>query len=239
MKRYQNPDIFEHLAISYALGTLQGKARQRFEALQARHLYLRAVTAAWQQQLAPLVQLLPETPPPARVWDNISQELGLAQAASVAGTGGWWNRYRGFLPWAMTGLASVVAAVITVLLLNMDTQPEVYMATLKSAKQQDKMMVAMVYHDRMEVAFDMPANTLPETRGMMPTLWCIHKDNNLPPLRMGSLDAGGDRRMSIDRKTWRDLASVKEFAISLEPMDKPPATQPLGEVVFVGKLKAM
>ena len=48
MKRYQNPDIFEHLAMSYALGTLQGKARLRFEKLMSKHLYLRAVTYAYQ-----------------------------------------------------------------------------------------------------------------------------------------------------------------------------------------------
>lgn len=237
MKRYQNPDIFEHLAMSYVLGTLQGKARQRFEALQARHLYLRAVTAAYQQRFAPLAQLLPEEPPPARVWDGISRKLALEQPAAATFPR-WWNRYQDWLPWAMTAFASVTAAVITVLLLNVDTQPDVYMATLKSASQQDKMLVAMVYHDRLEVAFDMPANALPAENNMMPTLWGIHKDKTHAPMRVGELSAD-DHRFQIDRQTWRSLAEIKEFAISMEPMDKPPADKPLGKVMFTGKLQPM
>ncbi|WP_308874106.1 hypothetical protein [Thiothrix subterranea] len=81
MKRYQKPDIFEHLAMSYALGTLQGKARLRFEKLMRKHLYLRAVTNAYQQQFAPLAALIPSETPPARVWNAISKELQLGKSA--------------------------------------------------------------------------------------------------------------------------------------------------------------
>lgn len=240
MKRYQNPAIFEHLAMSYALGTLQGKARLRFEALQAKHLYLRAVTASYQQQLAPLVELLPSETPPPRVWQNISKALVLPLPAGVAPTP-WLDTLKGFLPWSLTALAAMLASIFTVLLLNVERQPDVYMAMLKSTEKQDKMMVAMVYHDKMEIAFDMPVGALPSTLDthMMPTFWCIPKDKAAKPMRMGTLAVEGEHRMPIDKQTWQAMGHIDTFAISLEPMDQPPSPVPMGQVVFSGKLAAL
>lgn len=239
MKRYQNPDIFEHLAMSYALGTLQGKARLRFEKLQAQHLYLRAVTDAYQQQFAPLAELLPTEQPPTRVWQKISKELALKQPANAQPA--WLATLKAYLPWSMAALASLTAVVMVTLLLNPNDQPTAYLAMLKSTGQQDKMMVAMVYHDKMEIAVDMPAGTLPSSADthMMPTFWCILKNKNMKPMRMGTLAEGSNHRMPIDRKIWKDMANVEKFAVSLEPMDEPPSATPQGKVVFSGELAAL
>lgn len=235
MKRYQNPDIFEYLAMSYALGTLQGKARLRFEKLMSRHLYLRAVTHAYQQQFAPLANLLPEEQPPARVWNAISQQLQLGKTTTARKN--WLANVWSYVP--VAAFASIAASVATVLLLNVGNQTNVYMANMKSPLQQDKMMVAMVYHDTMEIAFDMPVGALPVKDDMMPTVWCIPKDSNKPPMRMGTLTAKGENRMPIDKATWKEMANVSQFAISLEPMNKPPSEAPQGEVIFNGDLAAL
>ena len=240
MNRYQNPVIFEHLAMSYALGTLQGKARLRFETLQTRHLYLRTVTEGYQQQFAPLVALLPREAPPPRVWQRISKELALEQVASVP-AGGWLARLHAWLPWSMTAFASMAAAVFTVLLLNGDPQPDAYMAALLSTAHQDKMLVAMVKRDTMEISFAMPQGALPspaETH-LMPTVWCIPKNKGDKLMRMGTLAEGGDYRLPIDQQTWQDMAHIETFAISLEPMNQAPSPVPMGEVIFSGKLAAL
>ncbi|SEA87192.1 Anti-sigma-K factor RskA [Thiothrix caldifontis] len=235
MKRYQNPDIFEHLAMSYALGTLQGKARIRFEKLMRKHLYLRAVTNAYQQQFAPLANLIPSETPPARVWNAISKELQLGKAAAPRKS--WFASVWSHVP--VAAFAAVVASVGTVLLLNLNNQPDIYMANMKTPVQQDKMMVVMVYHETMEIAFDMPSGALPVKDDMMPTVWCIPKDSNKPPMRMGTLTAQGENRMPIDKATWKEMANVSQFAISLEPMDKPPSDTPQGKVIFSGELAAL
>jgi anti-sigma-K factor RskA len=240
MNRYHNPVIFEHLAMSYALGTLQGKARQRFEALQARHLYLRAVTEGYQQQFAPLVALLPSETPPPRVWQRISKELRLEQLAAGQ-SAGWWAKWYAWLPWSMTAVASMAAAAFTVLLLNRDPQPDAYMAALMSTAHQDKMLVATVKRATMDISFAMPQGALPvlaETH-LMPTVWCISKHKGDQPMRMGTLAAGGAQRLPIDKQTWQAMAHIETFAISLEPMDQAPSAVPRGEVVFSGKLAAL
>ncbi|MDQ5768672.1 anti-sigma factor [Thiothrix subterranea] len=237
MKRYQNPDIFEHLAMSYALGTLQGRARLRFEKLQAKHLYLRAVTDAYQQQFAPLAQMLPGEQPPARVWAAISRELKLGKQTTIQ-PAGWLARLQDYLPWSVAAFASVAASVMTVLLLTANSQPAAYMATMKSPEAA-QMIVATVSRETMQVAFDMPANVLPAESGMTPTFWCIPKDKAMPLMRMGTLANHDGMKMPIDKKVWKELAGVGEFAISMEPMDKPPADKPMGKVVFSGELAAL
>lgn len=97
IKRYQNPEVFERLAMSYALGTLQGRARQRFERLLDKHFYLRAVTHAYQQQCNGLVDLIPPVQPPARVWQRLEQELGLLatrKAEQQAKKRAVWKRWQ-------------------------------------------------------------------------------------------------------------------------------------------------
>lgn len=237
MKRYQNPAIFEHLAMSYALGSLHGKARNRFETLMAQHLYLRAITDSYQQQLAPMAEWLPEETPPARVWDNIARQL---PARNSQATGkllpGWLSI---LLPWGSTVFASIIASVLTVLALGLWTPaPKAYMATLKSSDQPDKMMVAMVERSNMTLSLEMPEQTMPEESGMTPVLWCIPKNPNMPPMRMGELTGDHAHGMPIDHATWRDMSHIDAIAISLEPANTK-ADKPMGKIVFNGKLAGL
>jgi anti-sigma-K factor RskA len=169
------------------------------------------------------------------VWNAISKQLQLGKTAAPRKS--WLASVWNYVP--VAAFASIAASVVTVLLLNLGSQPNVYMANMKSPLQQDKMMVAMVYHDTMEIAFEMPTGALPVKDDMMPTVWCISKDSNKPPMRMGTLTAKGENRLPIDKAAWEEMANVSAFAISLEPMDKPPSEIPLGEVIFNGELAAL
>ena len=108
MKRYKNPDIFEPLAMAYALGTLHGKARLRFEQLMAQHLYLRATVQAYQQKFNGLAELLPPQAVHARVWQGIEQHLNLKAAQPS-----FWSRLQNKMNWALPSLAAIIAAVLT------------------------------------------------------------------------------------------------------------------------------
>lgn len=70
IKRYQNPEIFEQLAMEYAVGGLHGRARKRFEALMETHFYLRATVEAYEYKFAHLVELLPDEKPSDRSFVN-------------------------------------------------------------------------------------------------------------------------------------------------------------------------
>ena len=54
MNWYHHPQAVDQLASSYVLGTLQGRARQRFEAIMLQRLEVAAAVDAWTQRLVPL-----------------------------------------------------------------------------------------------------------------------------------------------------------------------------------------
>jgi len=240
MNRYQKPAVFETLALSYVMGTLHGKARLRFEQLMDKHFYLRAVTQAYQQQVASLNTLLPEEAPPARVWDAISQELKLDAAKRETATSNKQRSWRDFLPWSLAVLSSVAASVMVALVINLN-QPAAYVATLSSPAAKDKLALATVSRERMQIAVKVPDNALPvNNKDQVATLWCLHKDKNRPPLRIGTIDTSGEYFMAIDKAAWEDMATVSDIVISLEPADATQTpTRPSDNVVFSGALATL
>ncbi|MEZ5538215.1 MAG: anti-sigma factor [Thiolinea sp.] len=231
MKRYQNPDVFEPLAMAYALGTLQGRARERFKKLMARHFYLRVVAEAYEKQFSGLVGLLPPEEPSPEVWKRLESELGLNATAKKQKN---WFEWLNWFNFPAMAVASVLAAVITGFVLNNSVTTDAYFAQLYSTSSESVAMAA-VSKDDMQITvaladkIDMPENT-------MVTLWCFSENPDEKPMRMGNLQATGKSQLSISTKNWRDLEHVSKLVISLEPMEQPDAEEPMGEVVFSGDL---
>ncbi|MFZ1344824.1 anti-sigma factor [Thiothrix eikelboomii] len=230
MKRYKNPDIFEPLAMAYALGTLHGKARLRFEQLMARHLYLRATVQAYQQKLNGLAEILPPQAVHARVWQGIEQHLNLKVAQPS-----FWSRLQNQLNWALPSLAAIIAAVLTAFFLHQPPKPQAYVAALKSTQQHPQLVLAMAKHDEMKISFDLLDQNITNPQGMIPTLWCISKKKDEPPMRMGTLEPTKPE-ISINAKMWQGLEGASQFAISLEPNTVSASTQPQGEIILSGTL---
>jgi quercetin dioxygenase-like cupin family protein len=62
--KYDDPDLQDMLAAEYALGTLTGAARRRFERLMAADPALGRLVEAWEQRLNALGGALPPVEPP-------------------------------------------------------------------------------------------------------------------------------------------------------------------------------
>lgn len=116
MNLHRNPQLVERLAAAYALGSLRGGARRRFEALARRHGVLRRAADEWQHRLAGLTELQREQAPPPQVWARI--------AAQIEAESGWQRAIqtrprppragalslRGLSPWLVAG-ALVLASL--------------------------------------------------------------------------------------------------------------------------------
>jgi anti-sigma-K factor RskA len=77
---YADPELRERLAAEYALGTLRGPARRRFERVVAGDAHLRDLAEDWELRLNLLAEAAPKVAPPARVWAGIAERIGPAAA---------------------------------------------------------------------------------------------------------------------------------------------------------------
>ena len=131
MNLIHNPDLLDRLASHYALGSLRGGARKRFESLAREHASVRSAALVWQTRLASMNELQLQATPSPGVWTRIENlVLGELQAATlqsrklIAGTekaasAGWWSGLAVWRGLAATGaLASVVAVTVGLNLRN-------------------------------------------------------------------------------------------------------------------------
>lgn len=106
-----NETLREMLAAEYAVGTLSGGARRRFERWMREDAALRRLAFEWSERLAPLTAGVEPVAPPERVWIAIQTRMRGARAAPVAVP--WWDRvglWRG-LAGAFATVALVALAV--------------------------------------------------------------------------------------------------------------------------------
>lgn len=131
MNLLNNPALLDQLAASYALGTLRGGARRRFETLARESATIRASALIWQERFASMTELQAAAQPGPNVWKRI-ENLVVAErqpaAPSLQDVQPMLNTLRRALGlWRgaalATGLASLAAVLVGVnLSRQVDTQ---------------------------------------------------------------------------------------------------------------------
>jgi anti-sigma-K factor RskA len=224
--KYEHPELRERLAAEYALGTLRGLARRRFERLLAADQALRDQVHAWELRLNLLAESAPAVTPPARVWQRIEQRLGpVPTPASLLAR--WWNSL-GF--WRGAGLLAMAATAALALYIAEAPAPPPgtrYVAVLIDAEKKpilvarfDAATRELSVRDLRPVAAD-PAHSR--------ELWLVAAGG--PPKSLGLVE-GGKRTVILPP----DQAAAVEtaiLAISLEPPGGSPNGAPT-EVLFTG-----
>ena len=83
MNWYDSPTTLQRLAAAYALGTLAGPARRRFEAVMRSHPAAAEAVARWDRRFAPLGERLPPRPASEALWQRIEREAFGAATATA------------------------------------------------------------------------------------------------------------------------------------------------------------
>ncbi|MES2956965.1 MAG: anti-sigma factor [Pseudomonadota bacterium] len=230
---YAKPSLAEALAQQYAVGTLRGGARRRYEALLPGHPLLRDALTRWQDRLMPLTAAIaPQTPPP-RVWLGIEQRLWPTPATS---SDRWWQRlalWRG-----VSALASAATLGLALLLvLPGPAQPPVVVVLQGTggAAQGVNSFVASVSADGRALV-TRPLLTVSVEANRVLELWSVPPEG--APRSLGLIAADGPT--VIDRR--RLPASLLKggtaaLAVSVEPPGGSPTGAPTGPVVYAGKLQ--
>ena len=259
----QTPELIDRLAASYALGTLRGGARRRFETLAREHATVRAAALVWQTRWSGLTELQQVAQPAPAVWtriDNLVQADKAAltmQAARSAvppataeapAAGNWW---RNLLVWrgaAAAGALATLAAVVVGVQVNggLHHTTGAQIAALQQQLQAAPQIqyVAVLADDKsaasMLVTFDPKAKklTLQRVGG--------YQEADDRSLQLWALPpSGGPKSLGVlgSDKLLRltagesDVREVPTLAISLEPKGGVPSeTGPTGPVLFKGTL---
>lgn len=221
-----NPEIIDRLASEYALGTLRGPARRRFERWRADAPFVDQRCRFWEERLMQLAKGLTPVQPPRHVWPAIQRRLNLTTRQSAL---------RRIRPFALA--ASVVLVVGLAALLYWRSLPAnraTAVATI-SAKSGDHVWELQVFGnaDRLVArAAKLPARP----PGSDYELWALPK--GAAPVSLGVLPAAGASSRTLTLMQKRALALSSQVAVSIEPLGGSPTGQPTGTIVYVAPLRA-
>lgn len=231
MDLMRHPELADRLAAAYALGTLRGGARRRFEALARQSPALRATALVWQERLAAMTELQPGEAPSPNVWKRIAIVLRQEAEAGAAPRPrpALWRRA------ALAGgfaamLAFTLSAYLGAQLTQLRSAPEIrYVAMLEDDHSAPALLVTfdarhgMLTLKRLGSYQEQPGHSL--------QLWALPPSG--APRSLGVLTGGS----VVHLGAAEGQVQVPALAVSLEPRGGAPAgSGPTGPVLFKGPL---
>lgn len=261
MNLTHHPELLDRVASSYALGTLRGGARRRFESMAREQSAVRAAALGWQSRLSGLTELQAALQPPERVWARVWQRLQsevLASttplASATASLAGAADKAQGLHAWlrnlflwrvstAVGAFATVAAVAIglaqhqqlsdeaTRLRAQLEAAPQIEYVAVLSDGQSDASML-VTFDPKARKLTLQRVGTYQEAADRSLQLWALPPSGG--PKSLGVL--GHDKLLKLTA-TEGDMTQVPALAISLEPKGGVPSqTGPTGPVLFKGKL---
>ena len=244
MDLHGKPELQQRLAAEFALGTLRGRARQRFRRFMAEDPVLSAAVQDWELRLSPLVAAVTPVQPPARVWRAIQERIDSAPArpGGIWGNLAFWRN----LGLAASGMAAGLLAAIVfiapqapspapapvVVRVPSGEMAATYLAVLSDPKTQRPMLVVSAGRSSSELwvkTLD-PAIHVP---GRALELWALPPGQ--APRSLGVI-APSEKRTALKLVAAADqaLGEIPTLAVSLEPAGGSPTGAPTGPVLYTG-----
>ncbi|GAB2490610.1 anti-sigma factor [Comamonas humi] len=262
MRLTQNPELLDRMAAAYALGTLRGGARRRFEQHAREHAQVRAAALLWQGRWSAFSEVQAPVPPDPAVWVRINNLIEADKADAAASrqreASATKRLERGLAWWRSAALSGGLATVTAVSvglwshqglkdasrqqLAALQTQLQSAHAALQAAPQIQ--YVAVLADGKADasvlVTFDPRLNRLTlqrvgdyqEAADRSLQLWALPSRG--APRSLGVLGSGKLENFTAQEA---EVQAVPVLAISLEPKGGVPSeTGPTGPVLFKGAL---
>ena len=265
MNLLNSPELLDRLAAAYALGTLRGGARRRFESMARQSATVRAAALVWQERFASMTELQTTNRPSPNVWKRIENLIDARPAAASPKENAMLDKLRrGLGLWRGAAVAAAFASVAAVVVgVNLSREVASREDQLAQVRQQGTQLaaqnaqlaarmqampeiryVAVLADDKsaasMLVTFDPKHNmmTLKRVGGFQ-----VADDKSLqlwalPPAGgPKSLGVLGDQMVIKMPAAEGEVKEMPALAVSLEPRGGVPgAGGPTGPVLFKGAL---
>jgi anti-sigma-K factor RskA len=237
--RYTNPELLEHLASAYVLGTLAGGARRRFERLLRDRADVRVRVTQWEARLGQLAMSVPAHKPSPKVWAAIAARTQPAKPLQAKASWLGWLKPAGF------GFGGLVAGVIAAsaffiamptLFMSSDQLamrsgerlPQSYVGLLTDAQGNGKLLVSSLRHGKTMTVKVIGPITPPATGRLV--LWAVPASG--PAFSLGAVPTSGSAVSMLPDTSEKLLSKVSKLVVTLET-DANPA-KPGETVVFSG-----
>ena len=217
MNWYRNPSAIEQLAAAYVAGTLQGRARRRFESAMQTQPDLVAAVNDWTRRLGPLYETLPEQATSAALWTRIAKAT--TQRAAPASTPSWWRRLLAPAPAGALVAGLLVGTLLPVLWQAQESArrdmelPDSYVGVLATAQAQPGLIVSSLRRGRRVDIKQVTPVAVPA--GQTLYLWRIDKAGAVAGV--GPLPEGKFVHLALDEPAEQVFFPAVELAVSIEP----------------------
>lgn len=228
--RYDNPRLQDILAGEYALGSLHGAARARFETLIRRNPQWQRRVVEWQECLAPLAQETPEIVPSPHILKALRQRLRPAETHST-----WWNRLEFWRPFGAVA-ATLVMALAVYLSTELAQRPASapldprYIAVLTDDTQQPAVVVT-AYNNPFRLTVE-STRAIAVQPGNVLRLWAVDRTTgHREPLADFTPDQA--QRITVSDAKWQLVKNAVTLEVREEPLQLA-AAPPTNPVLFSG-----
>lgn len=255
---HDNPQTLKRLAAAYALGTLSGPARRRFETLMRQRPEAARAVAAWHQRWLPVAQQLPPQAPSEALWARVdaqvfgpaaaAQRTAAAAAAAAMPATPSLLQYLGralqalFAPAPAFALAAGVLAGVLLpgqlaQLNRSAADPEVatelpasYVGVLATTQGRTGLIVSSL---RRGLVLDVKrVQAVPVPAGQTLFLWTLDAQGRAQPI--GALNDAPFSRVALPRPAEDLFAQAVELGVTLEAAGSLPTTPAAAGFVYRG-----
>ncbi len=246
------PEMQDRLAAEYVLGTLRGRARQRFEVWMRDDAALRRTVAEWQERLAPMATAVPPIRPPRRVWQGIESRLQQGARKPVATRRpSTWESLAFWRNWglAASGFAAALVVAMAFLMpahIRDEVDRGILQAVAEASRNMQPSYIAILEDTKGNVTFvayaartadelwvkNVGMETLPS--GQRYELWGLSGRQDAAPKSLGLVPVAEKGTMKLAAIADKSLTDFPKLAISLERAGGSVTGLPTGPVMYVG-----
>jgi anti-sigma-K factor RskA len=235
---YLLPERLDRLAREYALGTLAGPARRRFERLLRQAPAAMRAVGAWQERLGGLAGAVPPVQPRESVWRRLEERLFVSARVAPRGPLQWlW----GVLSVRTLGgvLAGVLLGVALLRfqpeLIGMEPQsdvlPQSYVGLLLDAAGKPTVLASSKRHGRLMTVKLLQPVIIPA--GSVAQLWALPKDGGAA-FPVGVVPGSGTASFALADTSEKLFFDVSRLAVSIEAAAARTGDKPTGDFVLSG-----
>jgi anti-sigma-K factor RskA len=229
---YLQPERLDRLAREYALGTLTGRARKRFERVLAQAPVAAAAVARWQERFTVLASGLPPMAPRAAVWRDIERRV----VAAPTKARGWWRRLVSAPAFAGVLGGVLLCAVVlrqepAWLGLEAAALPASYVGILSDAAGKPTVLASSRRHGRRLTLKMLQPLVVPV--GQVAQLWALPKDGSAA-FPIGVIPSGPAATLPLADDSEALFFNVARLAVSLEARPAAPGSAPSVPFVISG-----